>query len=190
MKTAELARCFWVNNNPLMIAYHDTEWGVPQHDDRRLFGALLLSSFQAGLSWEIILNKRDNFRRAFDDFVPETIARYTDADIERLRADAGIVRNRAKITAAISNARCVLVVQTEFGSFDRYLWRFTHGRTLRNPQGVTRETMPASSPESDRLARDMKQRGFKFVGTTICYAFMQGVGMVDDHTVDCFRYRG
>jgi DNA-3-methyladenine glycosylase I len=184
-----LPRCFWVTENPLMIAYHDTEWGTPQHDDRRLFEYLVLSSFQAGLSWEMILNKRENFRHAFDNFSPEKIARYTEADVTRLVTDSGIVRNRAKITAAVTNARRVLELQTGFGSFNRYLWRFTNGQTLRNPQGVTQKTIPASSAESDAMARDMKQRGFKFVGTTICYAFMQSIGLVDDHTVDCFRYQ-
>jgi DNA-3-methyladenine glycosylase I len=187
--TNNLPRCFWVNDNPLMIAYHDTEWGVPQHDDRKLFEYFLLDTFQAGLSWELILNKRENFRRAFDNFDPQKIARYTEADRARLLADPGIIRNRLKVAAAINNAQCVLEIQAEFGSFDHYLWRFTGGRTWRNPHGVTAETIPASSPESDAMAKDLKQRGFKFVGTTICYAFMQGIGMVDDHTVDCFRYQ-
>jgi DNA-3-methyladenine glycosylase I len=187
--TNSLPRCFWVNDNPLMIAYHDTEWGVPQHDDRKLFEYFLLDTFQAGLSWELILNKRENFRRAFDNFDPQKVARYTEADQARLLADPGIIRNRLKVAAAINNAQRVLEIQAEFGSFDHYLWRFTDGRTWRNPRGVTAETIPASSPESDAMAKDLKQRGFKFVGTTICYAFMQGIGMVDDHTVDCFRYQ-
>ncbi|MFQ5614332.1 MAG: DNA-3-methyladenine glycosylase I [Anaerolineae bacterium] len=185
-----VSRCFWVNDNPLMIAYHDEEWGVPEHDDRRLFEFFLLDMFQAGLSWELMLNKRENFRRAFDNFEPEKIARYTEEDVARLLADAGIVRNRLKVPAAIHNAQRVLEIQAEFGSFDRYLWQFTGYRTLRDPRGVARETMPTTSPESDAMARDMKRRGFKFVGTTTCYAFMQGIGLVDDHTVDCFRYRG
>lgn len=190
MNGTNLPRCFWVTDNPLMIVYHDTEWGTPQHDDRRLFEYFLLDTFQAGLSWELILNKRENFRRAFDDFDPAKIARYTQADINRLLADPGIVRNRLKVLAAINNAQRLLELQAEFGSFDRYLWRFSDGRTLRHPNGVTRATIPTSSRESDVMAKDLKQRGFKFVGTTICYAFMQGIGMVDDHTVDCFRYQG
>lgn len=188
--TTNLARCFWVNDNPRMIAYHDEEWGVPQHDDRRLFESFVLDLFQAGLSWEIVLNKRDNFRRAFDGFDVARIARYGAADVARLRADAGIVRNRLKIEATIHNAQLVLEVQAEFGSFDRYLWQFTDYRTLRDPRGVTAETIRAASPESDTMARELKRRGFKFVGTTMCYALMQGIGMVDDHTVDCFRYQG
>lgn len=188
--TTNLSRCFWVNDNPRMIAYHDQEWGVPEHDDSRLFEHFVLDLFQAGLSWEIVLNKRDNFRRAFDGFDVARIARYGEADVARLRADAGIVRNRLKIEATIHNAQLVLEVQAEFGSFDRYLWQFTDFRTLRDSRGVTRETIRATSPESDTMARELKRRGFKFVGTTMCYAFMQSVGMVDDHTVDCFRYQG
>ena len=184
-----ISRCFWVNDNPLMIAYHDYEWGFPQHDDWRLFEYFLLDTFQAGLSWQLMLNKRENFRRAFADFDPVRIARYTEADRIRLLADPGIVRNRLKIAAAITNAQRVLELQEALGSFDNYLWRFTDGRTLRYLGGLTRETMPTSSPQSDAMARDMKQRGFKFVGTTTCYAFMQGIGMVDDHTIECFRYQ-
>jgi DNA-3-methyladenine glycosylase I len=185
-----LSRCFWVNDNPLMIAYHDQEWGVPQHDDRLLFEYFVLDTFQAGLSWEIILNKRENFRRAFDGFDPEQVASYDQTDVDRLLADSGIVRNRLKIEATIGNARRVLDLQASEGSFDRYLWQFTAGLTLRNPDGVSRESIPARSPESDAMAQDLKRRGFKFVGTIMCYALMQGIGMVDDHVVGCFRYRG
>jgi DNA-3-methyladenine glycosylase I len=185
-----VSRCFWVNDNPLMQAYHDEEWGTPEHDDRKLFELFLLDTFQAGLSWELMINKRDNFRRAFDNFEVEKIAHYTQADQNRLLADTGIVRNRLKIAAVIHNAQGVLAVREAFGSFDAYLWQFTAGRTLRNPNGVTRQTMPTSSPESDAMSKDMKKRGFKFVGTTTCYALMQSIGMVDDHTVDCFRYQG
>lgn len=187
--TTSISRCFWVNDNPLMIAYHDNEWGTPEHDDKKLFELFLLDTFQAGLSWELMINKRENFRRAFDNFDVEEIARYTEADKARLLADAGIVRNRLKVAAAITNAQAILTVQETFGSFDDYLWQFTGGRTLRNPQGVTHETIPVSTPESDAMSKDMKKRGFKFVGTTTCYAFMQSIGMVDDHTLDCFRYQ-
>ena len=182
-----LTRC-WGDGDPLMEAYHDTEWGVPVHDDRTHFEFLLLDNFQAGLSWRTILNKRENFRRAFDNFDPVNIAAYTDADRQRLLGDAGIVRNRAKVAAAITNAQAFLQVQAEHGSFDHYIWQFTGHKTLRNPDGVTLETMPVSTPESDAMSADLKGRGFKFVGTTICYAYMQGIGMVDDHMVGCFRY--
>ncbi len=182
-------RCFWTGNDPLMISYHDHEWGEPVHDDRKLFEYLILDAFQAGLSWRTILHKRENFRRAFDNFHAEKIARYNDHDRQRLLRDAGIVRNRLKIDAAISNARCFMAVQEKFGSFDKYIWQFTDYQTLRNPAGVTMETMPTSTPESDAMSRDLRQRGFKFVGTTICYAFMQAIGMVDDHVVGCFKYR-
>ena len=182
-----LTRC-WGDGDPLMEAYHDTEWGVPVHDDRTHFEFLLLDNFQAGLSWRTILNKRENFRRAFDNFDPVKITAYTDADRQRLLGDAGIVRNRAKVAAGITNAQAFLQVQAERGSFDHYIWQFTGHKTLRNPDGVTLETMPVSTPESDAMSADLKGRGFKFVGTTICYAYMQSIGMVDDHRVGCFRY--
>ncbi len=182
-----LIRC-WGDEDPLMEAYHDNEWGVPVHDDRTHFEFLLLDNFQAGLSWRTILNKRENFRRAFNNFDPVKIAAYTDADRERLLADAGIIRNRAKVKSAITNAQAFLEVQAEHGSFDHYIWQFTGHKTLRDPKGVTLETIPASTPESDAMSADLKQRGFKFVGTTICYAYMQSIGMVDDHMVGCFRY--
>ena len=180
-------RCFGGPDDPLMMRYHDEEWGVPVHDDRKLFESLALDGFQAGLSWRTILNKRDAFRRAFDDFDPELIVRYGQEDVDRLLADAGIVRNRLKITATISNARLFLDVQRELGSFDSYIWRFTDHRTLRKPGGVTIETMPASTAQSDEMSADLRKRGFKFVGTTICYAFMQAVGMVNDHVDECWR---
>jgi DNA-3-methyladenine glycosylase I len=173
-----------------MAEYHDTEWGTPVHDDRKLFEHLLLDSFQAGLSWRTILNKRENFRAAFANFEPEVIAGFTEEDEERLRNDAGIVRNRLKIKAAIGNAKAVLEIQNEVGSLDTYLWSFTGYKTLRGVKAESWEEIRSSSPESDAMSKDLKARGMKFVGTTICYAFMQAVGMVDDHMVWCFRYRG
>lgn len=171
-----------------MEVYHDTEWGVPVHDDHTLFEFLLLDNFQAGLSWRTILHKRENFRNAFHGFDPRKIDAYNDNDRERLLADAGIIRNRAKVNAAVTNAAAFLRVQEEFGSFDRYIWRFTDYQTLRNPGYGTWEEVPVSSPESDAMSRDLKDRGFKFVGTTICYAYMQSIGMVDDHLRNCFLY--
>ena len=182
-----LVRCFGGRVDSMMLQYHDEEWGVPLHDDRALFELITLEGFQAGLSWRTILHKRDAFRRAFDGFAPEQIARYTESDVQRLLADAGIVRNRLKIAAAIGNAQRFLDVQREFGSFDRYIWQFTGHRTLRNPQGVVHETVPASTPESDAMSSDLRKRGFRFVGTTICYAYMQSAGMVNDHITECFR---
>ena len=170
-----------------MMRYHDEEWGVPLHDDRALFEFLILDGFQAGLSWRTILHKRENFRRAFHDFDAGKIARYTEEDRQRLLNDPGIVRNRLKIEATINNAQRFLEVKKEFGSFDRYIWQFTGHKTLRKPQGVAHSTVPASTKESDVMSRDLKERGFRFVGTTICYAFMQAAGMVNDHIDDCFR---
>jgi DNA-3-methyladenine glycosylase I len=170
-------RC-WGDGDPLMEAYHDEEWGFPQHDDRKLFEFLLLDNFQAGLSWRTILHKRESFRRAFDDFDPERIARYGDRERRRLLKDAGIIRNRAKVNAAIANAQAFLRVQEEFGSFDSYIWRFTDFQTLPNP---------VSLPASDAMSRDLKARGFQFVGTITCYAYMQSIGMVNDHLRHCFR---
>ena len=187
MSTTTVHRCFGTGD-PLMEAYHDLEWGVPVHDSRALFEKLLLDSFQAGLSWRTILHKRENFRRAFRGFDPERLARYTARDRTRLMADAGIVRNRLKIEAAISNARAYLKLESELGSFAEYLWGFTGGTTLRRRAPRTWANMPTHSLESDAMARDLQARGFRFVGTTICYAFMQAVGMVDDHLVSCFRY--
>ena len=184
---AQITRCFWATGDPLLVRYHDEEWGVPLHDDRKLFEFLVLDAFQAGLSWLTILRKREAFRRAFHNFEPALIARYTDYERRRLLADPDIVRNGRKIEATIVNAQRVLEVQREFGSLDRYLWQFTAYKTLRNPQGVTQATMRATSPESDAMTRDLKRRGFGFVGSTTCYAFMQAAGMVNDHVDKCFR---
>ena len=171
-----------------MRAYHDTEWGVPVHDDGQHFEFLVLEAAQAGLSWSIVLNKREGYRRAFSQFDPAKVARYTDRRIDRLTADPGIVRNRMKIAAAVRNARAFLAVQDEFGTFDAYCWRFVDGRPRTNRWKATAE-IPATSPESDAFSRDLKTRGFSFVGSTIVYAHMQAVGMVNDHLVQCFRYR-
>jgi DNA-3-methyladenine glycosylase I len=179
-------RCDWART-PLGIEHHDREWGVPVRDDRVLFEFLLLEGAQAGLSWETILGKRDHYRRVFDGFDPARVARYDARKVRTLLADPGIVRNRAKIAAAIDNARAFLVIQSEFGSFARYVWGFVGGRPRRNAWRRLRE-VPARTVESDGLSRDLKRRGFRFVGSTICYAFMQAVGLVNDHTVDCFRY--
>jgi len=185
----EVARCQWAHGgNALYLAYHDLEWGVPQHDDRILFEFLTLEGAQAGLSWATILNKREGYRKAFADFAPATVARFGDREISRCIADAGIVRNRAKIRSAVTNAQNILQLQDEFGSFDAYLWRFVDGKPKRN-KWKDMSQVPASSAESDALSKDLKKRGFKFTGTTIMYAFMQAVGMVNDHTSDCFRWR-
>ncbi|NCA77517.1 MAG: DNA-3-methyladenine glycosylase I [Alphaproteobacteria bacterium] len=179
--------CDWPSNDPMMIAYHDTEWGVALHDDTKIFEYMVLDAFQAGLSWKTILHKREHFRNAFHGFDYRKIARYGDKDFNRLMNDAGIIRNKAKINAAINNARCFLEIQREFGTFDRYIWQFTGGKTIHHNLSKLSE-MPVSSAESDEMSRDLKSRGFKFVGTTICYAFMQAAGMVNDHLVKCFRY--
>lgn len=180
-------RCAWAGTYPLYVAYHDEEWGVPCHDDRELFERLILEGFQAGLAWITILRKREGFRRAFDGFDPERVAGYGEADVARLLADPGIVRNRAKVAAAVVNAEAFLAAREEFGSFDRYIWGFVGGETLRRERPPTWEEVPATTAESNAMSRDLKRRGFKFVGSTICYAFMQSVGMVDDHVVGCFR---
>jgi len=181
-------RCGWSLGHPLMIQYHDTEWGVPVHDDRKLFEFMVLDGAQAGLSWRTILLRRENYRRAFDRFHPEKIARYGARDVRRLLNDAGIIRNRLKVRSAIINAQKFLEVRDEFGTFDRYIWQFVDGRPRLNRFRTTKQ-IPATSKESDAMSRDLKQRGFTFVGSTICYAFMQAAGMVNDHLVDCFRYR-
>ena len=179
------ARCSWART-PLSIAYHDAEWGVPVHDDRVFFEFLTLEGAQAGLSWETILNKRDGYRKAFANFDPNRVSRFTPARIERLLLDPGIVRNRLKVVSTVQNAKAFLEVQREFGSFDGYIWDFLGGKQRVNrPRGPG--DVPASTPESDALSRDLKRRDFRFVGTTICYAFMQAVGLVDDHMIDCFR---
>ena len=184
----EPTRCTWAaGSGDLMLRYHDEEWGVPSHDDHHLFEMLILEGAQAGLSWNTILNKRANYRRAFANFDFEKIARYGETDVARLLDDAGIVRNRAKIEATIGNARALLAVRDESGSFDAYIWRFTGGAPKRNAFRSLRD-LPSSTPESDAMSKDLKKRGFRFVGSTICYAFMQAVGMVNDHEVTCFRY--
>lgn len=170
-----------------MIRYHDNEWGVPLHDDRKLFEFLVLDAFQAGLSWAIVLRKREGFRRAFADFDPSKVAKYDGRKVKKLLTDAGVIRNGMKIEATISNARAFLAVQREFGSFDRYIWQFTGGRAKQN-RWRTLSQLPARSRESDAMSKDLKARGFHFVGSTICYAFMQAAGMVNDHLVECFRH--
>ena len=182
-------RCAWAGGgNPLMLEYHDREWGVPVHHDRRHFEFLLLEAAQAGLSWAIVLNKREGYRRAFSEFDPEKVARYNKARVERLMADPSIVRNRLKIEAAVRNAKAFLAIQQEFGSFDAYCWRFVDGQPKRN-RWKTMKEIPATSPESDAFSKDLKRRGLSFVGSTVVYAHMQAIGMVNDHLVGCFRYR-
>jgi len=185
--TTKIKRCAWAGNDLLYQEYHDKEWGVPVHADRLIFEFLILEGMQAGLSWITILKKRSNFRKAFHGFNPKRIAQYTENDVQRLLADPGIIRNKSKIKATINNAQCFLKVQKEFGTFDAYIWQFVNGRPKQN-RFHTLKQVPATSPESDALSQDLKKRGFKFVGPTICYAHMQATGMVNDHTVDCFRY--
>lgn len=183
-------RCPWVDlSKPDYVAYHDQEWGVPVHDDRKHFEFLLLEGAQAGLSWYTILRRREGYRAAFDQFDPEKIARYDDAKVAALLADPGIIRNRLKVAAAILNAQKFLEIQDQFGSFDAYIWRFVDGRPITRNQLKTLADYPATSAESDALSRDLKQRGFKFVGSTIIYAHMQAIGLVNDHSLDCFRRR-
>jgi DNA-3-methyladenine glycosylase I len=186
----ERVRCWWADSgDPLYSAYHDEEWGVPLHDDRKLFEMLILEGFQAGLSWITILRKRENFRKAFHGFDPNVIVQFKKRDLDRLMNDAGIVRNRLKIEGSVLNARAFLAAQSEFGSFDKFIWQFTGGKTLRKPAGLTREQIVAKTPESDRMSKELLRRGFKFAGSTICYAFMQAVGMVDDHVEGCWKYK-
>ena len=180
-------RCAWAGTDPIYIKYHDTEWGVPLHDDRRLFESLVLDGFQAGLSWITILKKRPNYRKAFDHFDPEKIAVYNSRKLKALLSDKGIVRNKLKIEAAVQNARAFLSVKEEFGSFNDYIWQFTGGKTIRNAWKKMAD-IPVQTNVSAAMSKDLKKRGFKFVGPTICYAFMQAAGMVNDHVVDCFRY--
>ncbi len=184
----EAKRCDWGQGNDLMQAYHDEEWGVPLHDDRALFEFLILEGAQAGLSWQTVLNKRENYREAFDNFDVAKVARYTPRRIEKLLQNAGIIRNRLKVESSISNAKAVLAVQKEFGSFDAYVWQFVDGKPKKN-RFKSMSQVPATTDESDAFSKDLKQRGFRFVGSTICYAFMQAVGMVNDHTTKCFRYK-
>ena len=183
-----MKRCSWASSGDLMIEYHDREWGVALHDDRLLFELLILEGAQAGLSWSTILNKRQNYRAAYDNFDAAKIARYTDRKIAALLADEGIVRNRLKVAASIQNAKAFLAAQKDHGSFDAYIWQFTGGRTLQNRRREMGE-VPARTAESDAMSKDLLKRGFKFVGSTICYAFMQATGMVNDHLTTCFRYR-
>ena len=183
-----MTRCAWGTTDPQMIEYHDTEWGVPVHDDRKLFEFLVLDAFQAGVSWSIVLHKRENFRRAFHNFDAKRIAKYNAQDVKRLLGDAGIIRNHLKIAATINNAQRFLEIRKEFGSFDKYIWAFVGGKPIVN-KFKTIKQIPATGKESDALSADLKARGFKFVGSTICYAFMQAAGLVNDHTTNCFRYR-
>jgi DNA-3-methyladenine glycosylase I len=182
-----MQRCTWPQTE-LDIAYHDTEWGVPVHDDRVLFEFLILEGAQAGLSWSTILKKRANYRRAFADWDPARVARFTQARVNKLMEDPGIVRNRLKVASAVANARAFLAVQKEFGTFDNYVWRFVDGRPINNKWRSLGEIAPRT-PESDALSKDLQRRGFRFVGSTICYAFMEAVGMVNDHITSCFRYK-
>ena len=183
----DIIRCAWASNE-LSIVYHDREWGVPQHDDRVLFEFLILEGAQAGLSWDTILKKRENYRAAFDGFDAKKVATYDRRKSEKLLRDEGIVRNRLKIASAIRNAQAFLAVQNEFGSFDPYIWQFVGGKPLLNARRLGRK-IPARTSQSDAMSKDLKKRGFNFVGSTICYAFMQATGMVNDHAVECFRYR-
>ena len=182
----EVKRCGWAGK-PLDIKYHDEEWGIPVHDDKKLFEFLVLDAFQAGLSWSTILNKRENFRRAFDNFDYKKITEYNQEKIDKLLQDEGIIRNKLKINGTVKNAKAFIKVQEEFGSFDRYIWSFTRGKTIIN-KWIEMKQIPATSIESDAMSKDLKKRGFTFVGSTICYAFMQAAGMVNDHLVSCFRY--
>lgn len=182
-------RCEWANSkNPLMVAYHDREWGKPLKNDRELFELLILEGAQAGLSWEIILNRRENYRKTFKQFEPEKLARLTDRQLEKILKDPGIVRNRLKVYSVRLNARAYLEVRKEFGTFSKYLWSFVGGTPIQN-KWKTLSEIPVTTPESDAMSRELKKRGFKFAGSTICYAFMQAAGMVNDHTVTCFRFR-
>jgi len=180
-------RCAWAGEDPLYVAYHDAEWGLPQHDDRYLFEFLILEGVQAGLSWLLILKKRNHYRRVFDRFDPEKVAAYDRGKVEALIDDAGIIRNRLKIEAAIVNANAFLSIRKEYHSFDAYIWDFVGGQAIKNAWGHVGQ-IPAQTDISRRMSKDLKKRGFKFVGPTICYAFMQAVGLVNDHTIDCFRY--
>ena len=188
MIAKELRRCGWGESNPMYLRYHDEEWGVPVHNDRRLFEMLILEGTQAGLSWLIVLRKREEYRKAFDNFDASRIARYTEKKVRKLLLNSGIIRNRLKITAAIDNAKAFLKVQKEFGSFDKFLWSFVGGAPRQNRFKRLKE-IPSRTVESDTMSRELKKRGFRFVGSTICYAFMQAVGMVNDHLVICYRHK-
>lgn len=180
-------RCEWVGSSPEMIKYHDTEWGVPNHDDRKLFEFIILDTFQAGLSWAIVLKKRAGFKKAFASFNPRKIAGFDEKKIQELLKDEGIIRNNLKVRGTVKNAKAFLKIQKEFGNFDKYIWQFTNGKTIKN-KWTKMSQIPASTKESDEMSKDLKNNGFTFVGTTICYAFMQGAGMINDHTTNCFRY--
>ncbi len=184
----KLKRCNWPSADELMIKYHDEEWGVPLHDDDKLFEFIVLDGFQAGLSWKTILHKRENFRKAFDHFDAKKISNYNEDKIQELLANKGIIRNKLKINATITNANAYLKLKNEFGSFDKYIWQFTNHQTINNNLNSLNK-MPVTSSESDAMSKDLKKRGFKFVGSTICYAFMQAAGMFNDHTTDCFRHQ-
>jgi DNA-3-methyladenine glycosylase I len=188
MTTPEKKTCGWPGNNPLMIAYHDEEWGVPVHDDRKLFEYMVLDAFQAGLSWAIVLNKREGFRKAFDNFNYKKIAKYDEIKIQELLKEDGIIKNQLKIRATVNNAVRFTEILKEFGSFDKYIWQFTGNKTIDN-QMTNLSQIPAKSSESDNMSKDLQKRGFKFVGSTICYAFMQAAGMVNDHLVECYRHK-
>ena len=183
-----IKRCHWCTKDPLYIAYHDTEWGVPVHDDQLLFEFLILEGMQAGLSWFTILKRRGSFRKAFSNFDPNKIAKYNDKKINLLLANPGIIRNKLKVQSAITNAQAFLKTKKEYGSFSKYIWHFVDGNAIQNHRKNSKE-IPATTTISDLMSKDLKKRGFKFVGSTICYAFMQAVGMVNDHVTDCFRYR-
>lgn len=181
-------RCPWAKNDPLIIDYHDKEWGVPIHDDRLLFEFLILESAQAGLRWQLILNKRNNYRKAFDNFQIKKVAAYDEQEIEELLSNPGIIRNKLKILSTVENARAVLEIQREFGSFNSYIWQFVDGEPIQN-KWKTLADVPSSTLESENMSKDLKKKGFKFIGPTICYGYMQAVGMVNDHLVDCFRHQ-
>ncbi len=183
-----MKRCEWAGSEPLYVAYHDQEWGVPQHDDSKLFEMLILEGAQAGLSWSTILKKRESYRKAFEDFDPQKVVGFDESKVAELLKNPGIVRNRLKINAAVQNAKALLAVQDEFGSFDKYIWGFVGGEPKVNTRKSLGE-IPAQTAESEAMSKDLKKRGFRFVGPTICYAFMQAVGMVNDHVVHCFRYQ-
>ncbi len=187
MENSKIVRCPWPGNKLLDIKYHDEEWGVPVHDDKKLFEFLLLDTFQAGLSWTTILNKRENFRVAFDGFDAKAIAGYGEVKVAELMQNKAIIRNQLKIRSTIKNAELFINIQQEYGSFDTYIWQFVRGTTITNSWNKA-EDIPVNTPESDAMSKDLKERGFKFVGTTICYAFMQAAGMVNDHLVACYRY--
>ncbi|WP_040898819.1 DNA-3-methyladenine glycosylase I [Xenococcus sp. PCC 7305] len=187
LRRSHYVRCSWVKDNPLEIAYHDKEWGVRVTEDTKLFEMLILEGAQAGLSWTTVLKKRENYRQAFANFNPEMIAQFDETKQLELQQNPGIIRHKRKIASTISNARCFLEVQSEYGSFSRYIWQFVEGETIQN-HWQTLEEVPITTPQSDAMSKDLKKRGFKFVGSTICYAYMQAVGMVNDHTIDCFRH--